>query len=74
MTDEEKRVMELINRIAPMLAGQGPHVQSAVLADLLAMWLAGHLPSEAREQVLANHIAVVRELTKINARELHGEN
>jgi hypothetical protein len=34
-------VADLVERISPILAGHPPEVQSAALADLTAMWLAG---------------------------------
>jgi hypothetical protein len=60
-----------IERIKPILAGRGIAEQSAIIADLLAIWLAGHrilddkpgaaeAQAQLREEVLANHIALVR--------------
>lgn len=46
--EQADTAIELVEKIAPLLAGYPPHVQSAVLADLMAMWLAGH-------QDFANH-------------------
>jgi hypothetical protein len=56
-----EHVMDLVKRIRPILAGEGADVQGAVLADLLAMWLAGHVgpPDEImalRSRVLITHI------------------
>jgi len=34
---------ELAAQIHRLLAGQGPEVQGAAIADLAAIWLAGHL-------------------------------
>jgi hypothetical protein len=59
------RVFELVDRIRPLLAGNHPGVQGAVLADLLAIWLAGH-PAELREDLLALTIAKALELVPIN--------
>jgi hypothetical protein len=59
------RVFELIDRIRPILAGNHPAVQGAVLADLLAMWLAGH-PAELREALLALHVDKALQLVPIN--------
>lgn len=39
----------LIAEIEPMLHGRDPGVQGAILADLLATWLRGFHPPEARE-------------------------
>jgi hypothetical protein len=69
---DARRVHELVDRIKPILAGEAPNVQGAVLADLLAMWLAGHVimgdPKETekmRERALEIHIATVRALIPI---------
>jgi hypothetical protein len=57
-----------------LLAHNDPRVQSAALAELLSIWLAGfHIPNdpEATEQLraelLAEHCALVRELTAVRA-------
>jgi len=42
MSDLNKETEELILKITPLLAGKGPKVQGAALAQLVAMWLAGH--------------------------------
>jgi Lar family restriction alleviation protein len=47
------------------------YVQGAVLADLLATWLAGH-PNFVRESILSLHIKVVRELVPVNEAQLFG--
>lgn len=71
MSDDETRAATaLADSIKPMLAGKGPAVQSVVLADLTALWLAGHrwvgVPSATqeafREQLLRSHIELVRTL------------
>jgi hypothetical protein len=73
-----KQVGLIVKAIMPLLKGKPPEVQGAVLADLLAMFLAGHLdPNEIgadakpntdqiREELLTLHIEKVRELTAIN--------
>jgi hypothetical protein len=70
-----EEVLELAARIKPLLAGKDPLTQSAVLAELLSIWLAGHLvlgneeqTSELRAQLLAAHCELVLDLTRINAR------
>lgn len=67
------RVLELVERIKPILAGQDPREQGAALAELLSLWLAGHRPPELREALLTHHIEAVRALMAVNARALHGE-
>jgi hypothetical protein len=68
-----ERVEVLFNRVRPLFAGQPPGVTGAVLADLLAVWLAGHSSGHGptasrriREELLAAHIKLVRELIPVN--------
>jgi hypothetical protein len=66
---DAKLAQRLINEIAPMLHGHGPAVQSAVLADLFAMWLAGHQgpgAAEYRELAIADWLRTMRELIPVN--------
>ncbi len=69
----------IVNQARLILAGHPPGVQSAALADLLSMWLAGHIiqgaPGETdalRERLLEGHIALVRRLLPVNAAAIHG--
>lgn len=73
MTDDEQvaDVERTVKAIKPMLAGKGPNVQSAILADLLALHIAGHAPS-IRDAVLAIHLELVEHLVKINEAMLFG--
>jgi hypothetical protein len=66
-------VMALVKAIRPLLRGRAPEVQGATLADLLAMWLAGHVNANdpedndrIREQALQMHIEAVKGLIKLN--------
>jgi hypothetical protein len=59
------RSQALVKLIEPMLAGQGPEVQAAALADLTAIWLAGHHPS-LRYGQLAQFFDAVVKLSVIN--------
>ena len=64
-----KEVERIVNAIKPLLAGHPPEVQGAVLADLLAMFLAGHVGPDAdtvREDLLWFHIDLVRQLIPVN--------
>jgi hypothetical protein len=72
-----QEILELVEKIKPLLAHNDPQVQSAALAELLSIWLASfHVPDdpEATEQLraelLAAHCALVRELTAVNAKML----
>jgi hypothetical protein len=70
-----EEIAATVERIKPLLAGQPPELQGAVLADCLAIWLAGHhvagdaeATQRMRAELLAMHCAAVRQLTAINAR------
>jgi hypothetical protein len=61
----EMLVRELVERMRPILAGHHPAAQGAALADMLAMWLAGHEAS-LREPLLNAHVVAVRRLVPVN--------
>jgi hypothetical protein len=70
---QASEVMQIVRLIRPLLKGRDPEVQGAILADLLAMWLAGHVnardPEDSdriREAALAIHIEAVRGMIKLN--------
>lgn len=57
MTDEDdiRTVHDTVEAIRPHLAGKGPHIQGAVVADLMAIYLAAHAPQvreAAREAMM----------------------
>ena len=65
----------LVAQIKPVLAGQPPEIQGAVLADCLAIWLAGHYVTgdedatrTMRAEFLAAHFSLVRQLVPVNAK------
>jgi hypothetical protein len=62
-------MLNLSERLKAELAGKPPPVQGAALADMLAIWLAGHHPAEVREELLRNHIGAVRALLAEMRRE-----
>jgi hypothetical protein len=70
MGNADPRLVEMIvSTISPVLRGFAPEIQGAVLADLLALWLAGHMGPDAealRDELLEEHIKTVRELIPIN--------
>jgi hypothetical protein len=79
MRDEAqlREIARRVGAISPALAGLLPEVQGAILADLLAMWLAGHhvegdviATRKMREALVQAHMVAVARLTKINARIL----
>jgi hypothetical protein len=68
---------ELCNKIAPLLGGNDPAVQSAALADLTAMWIAGHFvhnnvagTKELRQALLREHVKLIRQLIPLNEQKL----
>jgi hypothetical protein len=72
-TTNIQKILELTGKIRPILAGNPAPVQGAVLADLLALWLAGHAAPDndgateiLRERVLEAHLKTVRELIPVN--------
>ena len=74
---EGREIRGLIERIRPILAGREPSVQSAVIADLLAIWLAGHfMPGEPaatrkmRASLQSEVLRLVDELMPLNAKRL----
>jgi hypothetical protein len=70
-----REIAHVVELIKPILAGREPIVQGAVLADVLAIWLAGHqvegdaeATRKLRGDILATHLLMVEELTAVNAR------
>jgi hypothetical protein len=68
------KVKMLTDRISPILHGHDPEIQGAVLAEVLAKWLAGHVVPGDRVQTILlrgrlfrEHMKIVRDLTKLNA-------
>jgi hypothetical protein len=75
MNTQTKAVAAIVGRIKPLLAGHPPEMQGAVLADLLATWLAGHTVTgdqaatdRLREEMLAMHVELMRPLIAVNAK------
>jgi hypothetical protein len=64
-TPEE--ALAVADRIKPILAGLHPSLQGAALAELLSIWIAGHVADtdkatcKLRKEMLDLHIAQVRE-------------
>jgi hypothetical protein len=77
--DAAERALAVSRQIEPLLAGLGPDVQGAILANLTAMWLAGHMAEDhddhattvtVREKILRMHMEAVRSLIAPSEREL----
>jgi hypothetical protein len=74
-TQTTEEVVAIVEQIKPLLAGKSAEVQGAVLADCLAIWLAGHhvagqedATRRMREEFLDVHCSMVRELVHVNAK------
>lgn len=81
----QREVEALSNKISPLLAGRPAELVGAVLADLLATWLASHVladptsdtegainqvaTNQMREQLIDLHLRAVRSLIPINERK-----
>jgi hypothetical protein len=70
-----QQVIGLVDQIEPLLAGRPPGVQYAVLAELLAIWLAGHidptseeLTAHARAELLTEHVDYVEKMIPVIAK------
>jgi hypothetical protein len=79
MTDTPRirEIAAVVERIKPILMGRAPEIQGAILADLLATWLAGHhvegdedATRKLRADLLAIHCGEVRNLVTVNAKIL----
>jgi hypothetical protein len=73
-SERHHEVLAAVKLVKPILAGKEPSVQGAVLAELLAIYLAGHwIPGdphqtqELRDSILVTHCAYVRQLAIVNA-------
>jgi hypothetical protein len=77
VTDSEE-VFRIVDAIKPLLAGHSPDIQGAVVADLLAIWLAGHVDQseigcadkpetdKIRRAMLDMHVEQVWKLCAVN--------
>lgn len=64
-------VVDLVERIRPLLSGQPPEVIGAVLFELTATYLAGHHP-DLRQEVWEAHIAMLPEMVAENEKHMFG--
>jgi hypothetical protein len=75
MTHDPREIERIVGMICPILHGNPPQIQGAVLADLFAMWLAGHFDgdghtAELREQLITDWLATARKLVEPNERTI----
>ena len=74
MTDEQI-VDNAVSLVRPILAGIDPDLQGAIMANLVAMWLAGHRQksasgklepaTELREYMLTEFVNLIERLTPL---------
>jgi hypothetical protein len=73
---EARRAMKLAKKISrklhPLFANQGPQIQGAILADLVATWLVG-FPKGVRADLLQMHIEYAVRMIPVNEAMLHGD-
>ncbi|WP_042776364.1 hypothetical protein [Sinorhizobium fredii] len=65
LDEEIASAYRLEKLVWPILKGHRPEVQSVVIADMLATFIAGHAPP-LREMVLGKTMELVRALVPIN--------
>lgn len=58
-------VQEVVDQIRPLLAGKGPHIQGAIIADLVAIFIAAHAPP-IREEAKENLFMAIDALVTAN--------
>ena len=65
------QALHLSAQIEPMLAGKGSMVQGAVLANLTALWLAGHFGGPGiREKLIEMHMEMCKALMPVHEAEI----
>jgi hypothetical protein len=67
------QVLELVQRIRPLLAGQHPSVQGTALAALTDIWLSGYVvlgdaaeTQELRKRLLEQHMKCIWDLLGVD--------
>lgn len=65
-----EHVEEIVDRIRPILTGHAPQILGGVLADLVAIWLAGHVGADGhidryREKILADLVETIKKLVPV---------
>ena len=72
-SDQAREAQALEKQLSRLLMGKDPGVQGAALANLLALWLAGHVvqgdpqaTQALREAMLEVHLSAVWQLVPIN--------
>jgi hypothetical protein len=66
-----RMVAQMTDRMKSLLVGFPPDVQGAMLADLTAIWLAGHAP-QIRRVIYDQHAAMIWPLVEANEKIIFG--
>ena len=72
MNERIDRAEHICNQIVPLLRGQGPDVQGVVLANIVALWLAGHHPA-LRGEVIKQWSELMHNLVPLAEDDIFGE-
>jgi hypothetical protein len=71
---------DLVEYIKPLIAGKPSEIVGGALADLAAIWIAGHvvpndpiMTSRLRAEILATHVRFIAELVALNAKMIGAE-
>lgn len=76
LEQQARDVSTLVRVIRPFLAGKDPNIAGAALADLTAIWIAGHREAtkeetdRLRDELLTMHLEAIEALIPVNAREM----
>ena len=72
VSDSARAAGELATKIRTLLAGNSPEVVGGALAELLAIFIAGHHPG-LRNEVMDAHTKCVNTLVPVVAEEMFGK-
>jgi hypothetical protein len=69
MTPTPEQVDALVEQIKRLLQGKGPDLQGAALADLVALFFAGHHPA-LRHEVIELWVQCMQDLIPVNEEQI----
>lgn len=70
--EDASRSLEISEKIHPMLNGLAPEIQGAILANLVATWMAGHRPT-VRDTAFREWVITMEKLIDIESKQIWGE-
>lgn len=65
------KVGEIVNSIRPLLGGQGAHIQGAVIADIVSIFIAAHAP-HLRKTMMDGIVKTAMKMVPMNENILFG--